>query len=89
MATVIVTEAPGGLGDVYRCPTCSMGYPSFDDRRGGYDDKGNVVHPVRAPDTCERCGSPMDIEKGVLFQDAMAEKAAEAKGMAAHRTIKV
>jgi len=89
MAQVIVTDAPGGLGDVYRCPTCSMGYPSFDDQQGGYDERGNIIHPVRPPDTCKRCGSPMDVEKGKLFQDQMAERAEAQASVGSHRTIKV
>ncbi len=68
MAQFYATEAPGGLGDAYQCPYCSMMYLV-----ARKDENGQTVP---TPRVCSRCGSPMDVEKAQEFQDAQTLTAA-------------
>ena len=81
MAQVLLTEAPGGLGEVYQCPNCSRTYLAYE-----VTEAGELTNqPKEPPRTCIRCGSPMDVEKALAFSDEMAEKAAAAPGRATRR----
>jgi len=80
MATVYVGEAPGGTMEIWECPYCSKSYPMVNVENG---------ETLECPDTCRRCGSPMDVEKSIVFANAMAEKAAKATGQFKRPTVKV
>lgn len=105
MATLLITEAPGGIGDAFQCPTC--GRLSLVKR---VDDQGMPTEEdAEPPRTCPRCKSPMDTEgelpneerfvdgkyKGngspaQKFQDAMATAAAnKPQPRQSRRTVKV
>ena len=46
------------------CPHCGKAYPPKDERGKG----------LRAPEACERCGSPLELKAFQKFSDQMAEK---------------
>lgn len=72
---IVVVESPGGMGDAYQCPTCSRMYPA--------EEGGDV------PQRCRRCGSPMDLERGVEFARKLASEAASPKPAQGRRTVTV
>lgn len=87
MAQLIVTDAPGGLGDAYQCPHC--GRMSLTKR---LDDQGIPTdQDAEPPRACVRCGSPMDLDgpKVQEFQDKMAAEAAKQAPASTRRTVKV
>lgn len=86
MANLVLTEAPGGLGDCYQCPHC--GLMSLTKR---LDDQGiPTEQDADPPRTCRRCGSPMDLDASQKFQDEQASAAPPVKaGVVRARTVKV
>ena len=98
MAEVAVVEAPGGIGDVYQCPNCSLSYLSWDKEEGPrHSPEGQLLNRIKPPKNCKRCGSPMDVNEALNFKgdksfgDVQAELVAEdAKNpTAGRRTLKV
>ena len=83
MAEILITEAPGGLGDCFQCPYCSHMYLA------SVVDESGVLTGASAdpPRECRRCGSPMDIGKAQKFQDDRAEAAAPAAHVAQRTRI--
>lgn len=74
---VLTAEAPGGTATCAVCPTCSKHYPYETLDRSGQTIPIRIDGRVlKVPDTCERCGSPMDEEAAWAFQDKMAQEAA-------------
>ncbi len=70
MAEILVADAPGAVGDVYQCPNCSRSYPSWDVEAGppAFDkETGRQVSHVNPPQSCKRCGCPMDVNKALHF----------------------
>ena len=55
--------------DVGKCPYCSLYYPLVDEKE--------IV--LNLPDTCRRCGSPMDYTKAIEYADRQAAIAADPK----------
>lgn len=67
-----VREAPGGLGDWYQCPYCSLMLPMY-----VLNEQGELTDQrTEAPRSCRRCGSPMELgEKAQKFQDQKGTEA--------------
>ena len=66
MAEVYIVEVPGGERQAWQCPYCSRMYPTMDEE----------AHPLECPQNCRRCGSPMDVAKGKVYEDTKAGEAA-------------
>lgn len=62
---VLYTERNGQ--DVAVCPYCSLYYPLKDEKEIA----------LEIPDTCRRCGSPMDYNKSKVFADREAALASD------------
>jgi len=56
-------ELPGGIGLGSVCPHCSKVYAHYDIEKD---------EALEAPDTCKRCGSPMDMKEEVAFGNKRA-----------------
>ena len=82
MPELLIKEAPGGVGDTYQCPTCSMMYLTVAIENGEL-----TKIKVDPPRDCRRCGSPMDITRALAFQNQMAEQAVVP--VRQQRTVKV
>ena len=91
MAEVIMTEAPGGLGDAYQCPYCGHTYLAHVVDEGGQ----LTAQTADPPRLCRRCGSPMDVtakdggSAAQRFQDEQAAQVKEAQSLGRRRTVKV
>ena len=82
MAEILVTEAPGGMGECFQCPYCSHMYLA-----SVVDESGVLTgSPADPPRECRRCGSPMDIGKAQKYQDERALEAAAPAARVAQRT---
>ncbi len=79
---VYIDETAGGT-EVYTCPNCSKGFPVRDFERA---DK-----PLSPPGSCDRCGCPMDAEKGHDYEEVYtaAEQKRAGAGVLARPTRKV
>ena len=55
--------------DVAKCPYCSLYYPLVDEKE--------IV--LNLPDTCRRCGSPMDYTKAIAYANQQAQIASDPK----------
>ena len=76
MAEVYTVDVPGGEREAWQCPYCSRMYPTL-------DEEGRKLE---CPNTCRRCGSPMDIEKSKSYQ---GEKASQTSDATTRRTSRV
>lgn len=62
-----------------QCPSCGRMYDvSKEEERDGR--RVNVADLRKAPNECERCGSPMDQKDALKFQDDHAEREADNYG---------
>ena len=87
MAQLIITDAPGDVGEAYVCPFC--GRMVLTKR---LDDQGiPTQQDAEPPRNCVRCGSPMDTDGDAAqkFQDAKAAEGMKLAPRGARRTVKV
>ena len=82
---VLIADAPGGVGEVYQCPSSSRMHPAF---RTTSDGEPIIDSTAPAPAECLRCGGPMDVEKALPWQNKMAETQGRVPDRT-RRTVKV
>ena len=80
MPNVLMTEAPGGLGEAFQCTYCGATYLAHEVVEGEVTDK-----PANPPRLCRRCNAPMDYEAALKFADVKAAEAAAAPTRASRR----
>ena len=71
MAEVVIIEAPGATGDLYQCPNCSRSYHSTQVTADGIV----TDRPIKPPENCLRCGSPMDVTEAKRYGNEQAAAA--------------
>ena len=74
-----VIEEPGSVVQCYQCAYCGMAYRfQIPNASGGFTPaRDQSDNEVAVPDTCRRCGAPMDYG-AVHDRDGFADKMAEA-----------